>query len=194
MLCKVCKNKPIVRGIKKVNCLKCGKETFISIVYGNICEECSDRLQICQCCGKELFKNDSDDIEFIIAEYKDLLENANMDMLNKKVMIREFIDTLEVIEKNNKLKPIDIIKASATYREEFWENDKPFIENRTKDELLKILGEEIAERLFDNQNKLIGFKFSKKGHSKPLLDEAGNKAENMYEIIYKTDVYKLKEE
>ena len=100
MLCKVCKNKPIVRGIKKVNCLKCGKETFISIVYGNICEECSDRLQICQCCGKELFKNKyvHVDIEYIIAAYKDMLKNADMDMLNKKVLIREFIHTLEVID------------------------------------------------------------------------------------------------
>ena len=98
MLCKVCKSKPVARGIKKVNCLKCGKETFTNIVYGNICEECSDRLQICQCCGKELFKNDSNDIEYIIAEYRDMLENADVDMLNKKVMIREFIDILEKLK------------------------------------------------------------------------------------------------
>ncbi|MBY9021648.1 MAG: hypothetical protein KGD67_11360 [Candidatus Lokiarchaeota archaeon] len=36
-----------------------------------------------------------DDIEYIIADYKDMLKNANMDMLNKKVLIREFIDILE---------------------------------------------------------------------------------------------------
>ena len=102
MLCKVCKSKSVARGIKKINCLKCGKETCTNIVYGNICEECSDRLQICQCCGKELFKNDSNDVNYIIAVYKDLLKNADMDMLNKKVMIREFIDILEVIEKKLK--------------------------------------------------------------------------------------------
>ena len=43
-----------------------------------------------------------DDIEYIIADYKDFMENADMDMLNKKAMIREFINTLEVIEKKFK--------------------------------------------------------------------------------------------
>ena len=102
MLCKVCKSKPVARGIKKINCLKCGKETFTSIVYDNICEECSDRLQICQCCGKELFKNDSNDIGYIIAEYKDFMKNGNLDNLDKKALINTFINTLEVIEKKSK--------------------------------------------------------------------------------------------
>ena len=39
-----------------------------------------------------------DDIEYIIAEYKDMLKNADMDMLNKKAMIREFIDILEKLK------------------------------------------------------------------------------------------------
>ena len=39
-----------------------------------------------------------DDIEYIIAEYKDMLENADVNMLNKKVMIREFIDILEKLK------------------------------------------------------------------------------------------------
>ena len=43
-----------------------------------------------------------DDIEYIIADYKDMLKNGNMDMLNKEVLIREFIDILEVIEKKLK--------------------------------------------------------------------------------------------
>ena len=43
-------------------------------------------------------KCDHIDIEYIIAEYRDMLENADMDMLNKKVLIREFINTLEVID------------------------------------------------------------------------------------------------
>ena len=43
-----------------------------------------------------------DDIEYIIADYKDFMKNGNLDMLDKKVMIREFINTLEVIEKKLK--------------------------------------------------------------------------------------------
>ena len=38
-----------------------------------------------------------DDIEYIIAEYKDFMENGDMDTLNKKVLIREFIDILDLI-------------------------------------------------------------------------------------------------
>ena len=50
--------------------------------------------------GLNLTKNKygHDDIEYIIAEYKDMLENADVDMLNKKVMIREFIDILEKLK------------------------------------------------------------------------------------------------
>ena len=39
-----------------------------------------------------------DDIEYIIAEYKDFMENADVNMLNKKVMTREFIDILEKLK------------------------------------------------------------------------------------------------
>ena len=39
-----------------------------------------------------------DEIEYIIAEYKDFMENGNLDNLAKKTLIKTFIDTLEVIE------------------------------------------------------------------------------------------------
>ena len=53
MVCKECKNKPLVRGIKFVKCLKCGKDCHV--MYGDldICEECSDEFGICNRCGKE---------------------------------------------------------------------------------------------------------------------------------------------
>ena len=43
-----------------------------------------------------------DDIEYIIAEYKDFMKNGNLDNLDKKALIKTFIDTLEVIEKKLK--------------------------------------------------------------------------------------------
>jgi len=54
MLCKECKNKPIVRGIKHIACFLCSKETFVNSSYVNICVNCSDKLLICQCCGKHI--------------------------------------------------------------------------------------------------------------------------------------------
>ena len=43
-----------------------------------------------------------DDIEYIIAEHKDFMKNGNLDNLDKKALIKTFIDTLEVIEKKLK--------------------------------------------------------------------------------------------
>jgi len=56
MICKECKNKSIVRGLKHVKCFKCDKETTVNFVYSNICTDCSDTYLICQCCGK-IIKN-----------------------------------------------------------------------------------------------------------------------------------------
>ena len=52
MICKDCKNKPIVRGIKHIKCFKCGKKAIVNSVYGHICDNCSDTYIICQYCGK----------------------------------------------------------------------------------------------------------------------------------------------
>jgi len=56
MICNKCKDKPILRGIKIVKCVKCNKDTAISYAYSNICNKCSDTHMICQCCGKEIEK------------------------------------------------------------------------------------------------------------------------------------------
>ena len=54
MICKNCKNRPAIRGIDFVKCIKCGKDC--SIMYGdfNICEDCSNVYGICKRCGEEV--------------------------------------------------------------------------------------------------------------------------------------------
>jgi ribosomal protein S27E len=59
MICKECKDKPIVRGIKHIKCFKCGKEAIVNSAYNNICNDCSGTYVICQYCGKEI-KPDSE--------------------------------------------------------------------------------------------------------------------------------------
>ena len=50
MICNDCKTKPVARGIKIVQCMKCARDTFVNSFYANICNECSDRLHACQYC------------------------------------------------------------------------------------------------------------------------------------------------
>jgi hypothetical protein len=54
MICKECKTKPVARGIKFVKCFKCSKDTHVNYFHGNICTDCSDTLDICQYCCKEI--------------------------------------------------------------------------------------------------------------------------------------------
>jgi len=54
LICKNCRGKSIVRGIKQINCLSCGKKTMVNYAYTNICEDCSNALQKCQCCGEKI--------------------------------------------------------------------------------------------------------------------------------------------
>jgi hypothetical protein len=54
MLCKNCKNNPLVRGFKYIVCLKCGKSTSTYFNYKDICSYCSTNLKICQCCGNNI--------------------------------------------------------------------------------------------------------------------------------------------
>ena len=54
MICKECKNKPIIRGLKSIKCINCSKETIVNYAFTNICNDCSDTYLKCQCCGKEL--------------------------------------------------------------------------------------------------------------------------------------------
>ena len=58
MICKDCRNKSIVRGIKHVTCLNCGKQIMVNFAFANICEDCSNELQKCQCCGEGIKKEE----------------------------------------------------------------------------------------------------------------------------------------
>jgi hypothetical protein len=95
MLCSKCKDKPIAKGIKMTFCSKCGKKTFLNVEY-SICQECSFRYNLCERCGRKL--DNKITIDKHIAEYKDILVNADMDMLDKKELIKEFIEILEDIK------------------------------------------------------------------------------------------------
>ena len=60
MLCKDCKKKPTVRGMKKIRCVVCNKETIVnSDWYSYICVDCSDETGCCAYCG-EFRKNGSE--------------------------------------------------------------------------------------------------------------------------------------
>jgi len=52
MLCENCKNKPVARGLKSIKCLSCGENKLTNYAYNSgICENCSDKLAKCVCCG-----------------------------------------------------------------------------------------------------------------------------------------------
>lgn len=59
MVCKECKNKPLVRGISQVICAMCGKDS--ATMYGdfNICNDCSDEYARCKRCGKKILKEEN---------------------------------------------------------------------------------------------------------------------------------------
>ena len=92
MICKECENKNIIRGIKHVKCINCGKDTMVNFVYSDICLECSNNLLICQCCGKEI-KKDSfyhlSWLEIAVARFKK--QNKKVHAINGSMTINEFI-------------------------------------------------------------------------------------------------------
>jgi len=96
MICKKCKNKSIVRGIKHVKCFKCDKETTVNFVYSNICNicnDCSDNYLICQCCGKEVKKEISHYhlswLQFAIENFKN--QSGISHMIDSDVKMGDFI-------------------------------------------------------------------------------------------------------
>jgi hypothetical protein len=53
MICKECKGKPVARGVKFATCFECENQTIVNCAY-IMCDECSDKLHICQCCEREV--------------------------------------------------------------------------------------------------------------------------------------------
>lgn len=52
MLCKKCRSKPIMRGIKTIVCSRCKKDAVISYGHaGHICNNCSDETNVCMNCS-----------------------------------------------------------------------------------------------------------------------------------------------
>jgi len=93
MICNKCKDKPILRGIKFVKCVKCNEDTAISYAYSNICNNCSDTYLICQCCGKEIEKEISHYhlswLQFAIENFKN--QNGISHMNENDMKMGDFI-------------------------------------------------------------------------------------------------------
>jgi len=54
LICKLCRDKSVARGIKFINCFRCGKKEAVNYLYQNYCEDCSNELQKCQRCGEKI--------------------------------------------------------------------------------------------------------------------------------------------
>ena len=115
MICNKCKDKPILRGIKIVKCVKCNKDTAISYAYSNICNKCSDTHMICQCCGKEINNKE-------INEIKEISHYSHYHLNWLKIAIENF---------KNQNGISHMIDGSITMKE--------FIEKYARDELSKIV-------------------------------------------------------
>jgi hypothetical protein len=105
MLCKECRDKPIVRGLKTIECKFCGCQTFVNYAYQDICEDCSDDKMICQCCGKEIKKEFSHYhiswLESAVGNFKK--QNMKVHMVKNDMTIGEFIEKWTEIDKIVKL-------------------------------------------------------------------------------------------
>lgn len=51
MLCDLCKNLSVARGIRECECLACKKITITNINFIDMCNSCSETLRFCQKCG-----------------------------------------------------------------------------------------------------------------------------------------------
>ena len=56
MLCNLCKNLPVARGISECECLTCKKVSIVNVNSIDMCDRCSDIQNICQRCGTAIHK------------------------------------------------------------------------------------------------------------------------------------------
>lgn len=54
MICEFCKEKPLMRGLQFFNCLSCNTSYSSYFGWFEICNDCSDKLGICNCCGNKI--------------------------------------------------------------------------------------------------------------------------------------------
>jgi len=69
MLCDACKEKPVAKGIKEIQCWNCGEQhALVNCAWGaHICNNCSDRLGKCVYCGEQVVKIQDGDVFMISA-------------------------------------------------------------------------------------------------------------------------------
>jgi len=127
MLCKECKTKPMVRGIKSIKCFRCGSDTIINSNFTDICIDCSNQLNVCQCCGEQI----KDGKDMAIVPIKKLgfgFINASKNALRKLEELDETMSnigksdiwtcqTIYFEEKENKVSQNDLTVARNTYDE-----------------------------------------------------------------------------
>jgi len=107
MKCKVCKDKPIGKGFKRLYCEICGYGYTNSMYTSSVCTKCSVKKLLCEYCGDKLDKNLTGDENINNVEVK-------FNVLNKGIKnIENLIN--EPITMNGK--PIGVIlKVSQSNR------------------------------------------------------------------------------
>lgn len=54
MICVLCKDKPLVRGLHIFKCKSCNSQSSNYYGWFEICNDCSDKNNICKCCGNKI--------------------------------------------------------------------------------------------------------------------------------------------
>jgi len=104
MICDECKTKSLARGMKKVKCEICGEETYINYFFFNICEKCSNKLNYCQRCGKQIHIKSISEIIMHYNCYNKRFyiyrnENYLYDTQNAKEALDKYIDFCKKVDK-----------------------------------------------------------------------------------------------
>jgi hypothetical protein len=56
MLCNLCKNLSVAKGVREYECLTCKKVSIVNVNFIDMCDRCSDIQNICQRCGTAIHK------------------------------------------------------------------------------------------------------------------------------------------
>lgn len=113
MLCKDCKSKPVVRGIKNIKCFKCSKDSMVNYAFSDICGDCSDTLCICQCCGKDIEKKLDVELKCVKEECRYYLKSDDISICD--LVVDGFCTTDECIGYDQLQKEIEDTMHEITY-------------------------------------------------------------------------------